>query len=69
MYAEQALRSCGRCHAAFAVQYEFTAESVPGPHRIEVGMRMVECPRCHNLNPLLLPLRIQRLVVKKLHAA
>jgi hypothetical protein len=69
VYAEQALRSCARCHAAFAVQYEFTADSVPDHHRIAVGVRVVECPRCHHLNPLHLPLHVQGLVVKKLHAA
>lgn len=69
MYAEQALRSCARCRAAFAVQYEFAARSAPALGRSEVGLRVVECPHCHHLNRLALPLHVERLVVKAILAA
>lgn len=69
MYAEQALRSCARCRAAFAVQYEFAAGEAVAPDRHDVGVRVVECPRCHHLNRLVLPRNVLHLVVKRLFAA
>ena len=68
MYAEQALRSCARCRAALAVQYEFTADSVPDSGSAD-GVRAVECPRCHHLNLLVLPRHVANLLVKAIHAA
>ena len=69
MYAEQALRSCARCRAALAVQYEFTADSVPEPSGSADGVRAVECPRCHHVNLLVLPRHVRHLVVKPIVAA
>jgi len=69
VYAEQALRSCARCRAALAVQYEFTADSVPEPSGSADGVRAVECPRCHHVNLLVLPRQVRHLVVKPIVAA
>ena len=69
MYAEQALRSCARCRAALAVQYEFTADSVPEPSGSADGVRAVECPHCHHVNLLVLPRHVRHFVVKPIVAA
>ena len=69
VYAEQALRLCARCRAALAVQYEFTADSVPEPSGRADGVRAVECPCCHHVNLLVLPQHVQHMVVKAIHAA
>ena len=64
MYIEQMLRDCEVCNRRFAVQYEFSAPRVPSWSSDRVSVRVVRCPSCRHLNPLVMLMYAHDVVVK-----
>jgi hypothetical protein len=60
----QLLRDCETCHRRFAVQYEFGAPRVPSWGSDRVHVRVVRCPSCRHLNPLVMLMYAHHVVVK-----
>jgi len=64
MYIEQMLRDCEVCNRRFAVQYEFSAPRVPSWSSDRVSVRVVRCPSCRHLNPVVMLMYAHGVVVK-----
>jgi hypothetical protein len=64
MYVEQLLRDCEACNRPFAVQYEFGAPRLPSTSSDRVHVRVVRCPSCRHLNPLIMLMYVHHVVVK-----
>jgi hypothetical protein len=60
----QVLRDCEVCRRRFAVQYEFGAPRVPSWGSDRVHVRVVRCPSCRHLNPLIMLMYAHHVVVK-----
>ena len=62
------LRDCEGCNRRFAVLYQFSAPRVPSPSSDRVNIRVVRCPSCGHLNPLVMLMYAHHVVVKSLQS-
>jgi len=66
MYVEQMLRDCEVCNRRFAVQYEFSAPRIPSSSSDRVHVRVLRCPSCGHLNPLIMLMYAHHVAVKSI---
>jgi hypothetical protein len=66
MYVEQLLRECEVCNRRFAVQYEYGAPRIPSASSDRVAVRVVSCPSCRHLNPLIMLMYAYHVAVKSI---
>src|SRR6266536_2771160 len=66
MYVEQMLRECEVCNRRFAVQYEYGAPRIPSASNDRVTVRVVSCPSCRHLNPLIMLMYAYHVAVKSI---
>jgi hypothetical protein len=66
MYVEQMLRECEVCNRRFAVQYEYGAPRIPSASSDRVTVRVVSCPSCRHLNPLIMLMYAYHVAVKSI---
>ena len=66
MYVEQMLRECEVCNRRFAVQYAFGAPRIPSSSTDRVTVRVISCPSCRHLNPLIMLMYAYDVAVKSI---
>jgi len=66
MYVEQMQRECEICNRRFAVQYEYGAPRIPSASSDRVTVRVVSCPSCRHLNPLIMLMYVYHVAVKSI---